>query len=143
MNNYIIFTYATNVVSAYFAWRLWVCFFINRFPGIHRNDFKKLTKESLPIVFMTLIAPIPFVGLITIIANVWNEDGVYFRFRKPKIVMKLRKDVDVGYVPKYLHPSKQNKFLYMFDKIEPHEYIPTPRMIKARSGNFHKQKDNT
>ena len=29
----------------------------------------------------------------------------------------------------------------MFDKIEPHEYIPTPRMIKARSGNFHKQKD--
>lgn len=136
--NYFIFTYATNLVSGYFVWRLWVCYFINRFPGIHRNDYKKLTKESIGIVLLTLATPIPFVGLLTVIANVIDPNaGIYFRFRKPKIVVKIRTSyVDVGYIPKYLHPKNQEKFLYSFDQIEPHQYNPTPRMIKARSGNF-------
>lgn len=140
---FFIFTYVTNAISAYFVWRLWVCYFINIFPGIHRNDFKKLTRESYSVVFMTLICPIPFVGLVTCLLNLRTTGGFYFRFRKPKIVITIRKNVDVCYVPKYLHPSNQKKFVYTFNSIDPHVYVPTPRMIKARSGNFHKQKDNT
>lgn len=146
--NYLIFTYATNLVSSYFVWRLWVCYFINGFPGIHRNDYKKLTLESLPIVLLTLAVPVPFVGLIVTAVQLWNENGLYFRYHKPKYVLKISKDigkqflihsdVDVGYVPKYIHPTNQNTYLYTFDLIEPHTYHPTPRMIKARSGKFTK-----
>jgi hypothetical protein len=85
---------------------------------------------------MILVCPIPFVGLIVTLVHML--DGLYFRYHKPKIVLKIYKGslVDVGYVPKYLHPKNQEKFLYSFDQIEPHKYNPTPRMIKARSGNF-------
>lgn len=133
--NYFIFTYATNLVSCYFVWRLWVCYFINKYPGIHRNNFKEMmTTEPLPILAMCLLAPIPFVGLLTSFVNM--SDGMYFKYHKPKIVLKIRDNVDVGYVPKYVHPKNQDRFLYSFDCVAPHEYTPTPRMIKARSGNF-------
>lgn len=140
--NYFVFTYATNLVSGYVVWRMWTCYFINKYPGIHRNDFKKLTKEALPVILLTIFCPIPFVGIVTSISNMC--DGLYFRYHKPKIVLKIYKfnKIDVGFVPKTVHPKNQEKFLYDFDQIEPHKYTPTPRMNKARSGNFHKQKDN-
>jgi hypothetical protein len=91
---------------------------------------------------MTLFPPIPFIGLLCTVVAV--SDAMYFRYHKPKIVLKIFKydKIDVGFVPKTIHPKNQERFLYDFDNLKPHKYTPTPRMNKARSGNFLKQKDH-
>lgn len=57
---------------------------------------------------------------------------------KPKLVLRIRPNerfsfkqpISLGYVPKQLNELLEN-----------YQYNPTPRLKKALSGNFHKQKE--
>lgn len=147
MITYFLITTILNLISCYFIQRLWVLHFINHFPGMFNKTYNKVWVSSIPLWFMALV-PIPLLTLFVVFINMYFDEPFYFRYHKPKIVIRIRNDiffpennVHIGYVPKYVHPNNIKKFLYDFEHLEEHRYNPTPRLKKALSGNFHKQKE--
>jgi len=120
---------------------MWICHFINKFPALHKNSWKSLGKESIPVWFAAAFSPIPGFGILMMCLLTRDFS---FRYYKPKVIMKINYlgKVDVGYAPKYLKPENINKFLYEYQILDEYKYKQTSRLTKALSGNFLKQKEN-
>lgn len=148
MKFYFIITCLLNIGSLYFIRRMWICYFINKYPSIHKYDWKKLGNEAIPVMSLAMV-PIPLLGLLVTFTNLHDGRTPIFQYHRHKIIIRIRPEqpyslqqpIHIGYVPKYLHPKNIDAFLYDYEILETYQYKPTPRLRKALLGNFHKQKE--